>query len=483
MSLKRHTAYNLLGAIVPIAVSLVTVPAYLAAVGDARFGILAVTWLLLGYFGLFDLGLGMATSHHIAAAGPKAETEVARLFWTSLLTNLLLGIVGGLAIWPIARYYFGHVMIVDTAMRAEMLASVPWLVLAVPVATTTGVLTGVLQGLNRFGRLNFISVTGTVLFQILPLTAALLWSPSLAVVLPVALAAKAVSLALLWIDVRPMVWSKPDVAFSRKRAIAMLKFGGWVTISALFAPFMIVIDRFAIGGMISAAAVSYYAVPFNLADRLTLLGNSLGSALFPRLSAVAAGDLLPLAVRSERALMAAMLPVAVGAIFAVGPFLNLWVGEAFAAKSSAAAMVLMVGIFFDAVSRVPLYALRSQSRPQAVAKVDLIQLLPYWALLYFALSNGALAGAAWAYVARVFANYFLLSHEVGSMRRTGGLALVSALVLLGAWAIACNLSPWSVEWLGGLAACLAISCGLSAWLLPVDLRQSLTGRLSPSRLA
>ena len=54
----RNTVLNLVGLVVPLAVGFITIPMVVRALGNERFGILALVWVVLGYFGLFDLGLG-----------------------------------------------------------------------------------------------------------------------------------------------------------------------------------------------------------------------------------------------------------------------------------------------------------------------------------------------------------------------------------------------------------------------------------------
>jgi O-antigen/teichoic acid export membrane protein len=66
LSIRRNTAYNLLGALIPLAASLVTIPIGLRLIGEARYGVLAVDWLLVGCCGLFELGSGGAGAQRVA---------------------------------------------------------------------------------------------------------------------------------------------------------------------------------------------------------------------------------------------------------------------------------------------------------------------------------------------------------------------------------------------------------------------------------
>jgi O-antigen/teichoic acid export membrane protein len=161
MSIRRNTAYNLLGSVIPLAVSLVTIPIYLNLIGESRYGVLAIAWLLLGYFGLFDLGLGRATAQRIAALRDASGAERAETFWTALAMNLCLGVFGALLMWPVAGYFFGQVFKIDDALRPEMLAAIPWLMLAVSrKRALTPFAVGLQKCLNRRTR-HVLGSTGT----------------------------------------------------------------------------------------------------------------------------------------------------------------------------------------------------------------------------------------------------------------------------------------------------------------------------------
>jgi len=134
MSVSRNAGYNLIGSLAPIAIGLVTVPLYLELVGADRYGVLAIAFLLLGYFGLFDLGLGRATTYRISALKDAEPVARANVFRTSISVNLGMGLVGAAILYLAAGWFFANVFKVDPALRPEMMASVPFLALTVPNA-------------------------------------------------------------------------------------------------------------------------------------------------------------------------------------------------------------------------------------------------------------------------------------------------------------------------------------------------------------
>lgn len=483
MSIRRHTTYNLLGSVIPLVVSLVTIPIYLGLIGEARYGVLAIAWLLLGYFGLFDLGLGRATAQRIAALRDGTPAQRAETFWTALTLNVGLGAVGGLLVWPIAYYFFGHVFKVEDALRPEIRAAVPWLILAVPMATLSGVLSGALQGRERFLELNLISVAGTALFQLLPLAAAKLWGADLGVLLPAALFSRLFTLLMLFARCRRHVVLGHAPSFARAQARQLLHFGGWVTVTSFVGPMMVTLDRFIIGAVAGAKAVTHYTVPFQLGERTTIISSALSSALFPRLAAASRQEELRLAHEGLRSLLVVMTPLVAGGLLLIEPFLAWWIAPAFAEQSTRLGQILLLGFWANSLAIIPYAQLQARGRPDLVAKCHLGEVLPYFGLLYLGLTTLGMAGAALAFSARVVADFALLAGLAGALR-AALLSLWQPVVLLAAaLLIVTQTVPGQPAWFGLVACHLLVTIAWAWRQAPSSLREVLVSKLKPSTVA
>jgi O-antigen/teichoic acid export membrane protein len=64
--LARNSLLNLAGQILPILVGVITISYVVRGLGTGRFGVLSIGWMMLGYFGVFDLGMGRATTKSVS---------------------------------------------------------------------------------------------------------------------------------------------------------------------------------------------------------------------------------------------------------------------------------------------------------------------------------------------------------------------------------------------------------------------------------
>ena len=435
MSVARNTAYNLAGAMVPFALALVTVPLYLHRIGEARYGVLAIVWLLLGYFGSFDMGLSRAAANMIARLGDAGRAEREQVFWTVCLINSGIGVVTGAVFYFAAGSIFASWFKMASPLRIEVITVLPWIAIAVPVATVTAAFTGTLEGLQRFRTVNAIQTVGTVAFQVIPLATAYWFGPSLQFVIPAAVVARVVTTLPLVSAVRSAlpVKGSPHLRFRRVREL--FSYGSWVAITNIVGPILHIFDRFLIGIVLGASAVAYYTVPFQLVNRVQVVPGALSRALFPHLSALDDERSNRVAVDAVIPLSAIMTPMIVMGLLAIGPFLRLWLGAGFAHRSAAVAEILLVGVWLNGLAYVPYALLQARGRPDLVARFHLLELIPFAILLWFGLHRFGIVGASLAWTVRVGVDFALL---FGAARLWE--AVVKPFVVAAAWVAAGCLS-------------------------------------------
>ena len=408
MSLKRNTLYNIAGTLVPTVAALVVVPLYLERIGTARYGILALVWLLLGYFGVFDLGLSRASSNLVAQLETAPDAAREQVFWTALLLNAAFGVVGGLALYGLGRPLLGEWIRMPPELRTEALSALPWLALAVPVATMTGVMTGVLEGRRRFGVVNLFQVGGSLLFQIVPLVVAYAAGPGLEILIPVAVATRIVGTLPFAYLVKRDLPLRGGPRFEKRLARQLLGYGGWVTLTGVISPFLTTVDRFVIGAVRGASAIAFYTVPSNLVKRVTLAPGALARAIFPNFSAATSTEAARLSHEAVRTLNAFLVPLVVGGLWVLRPFLVLWLGLDFARRALPVGEILLVGFWINSLAFIPFALLQAQGRPDVCAKFHLYEVVPFLIVLWWGLHTWGLAGAAMAWTLRVSVDAGLL---------------------------------------------------------------------------
>jgi O-antigen/teichoic acid export membrane protein len=78
-TLTRNSFLNLFGLAVPMLAAFITIPFLIRNLGTDRFGVLNLVWLIVGYFSLFDMGIGRAITKFVSERLGKVLLRKSRL--------------------------------------------------------------------------------------------------------------------------------------------------------------------------------------------------------------------------------------------------------------------------------------------------------------------------------------------------------------------------------------------------------------------
>lgn len=474
MSLSRNASYNLAGTLLPVVLTLVTVPLYLEVAGPERYGVLALCWVILGYIGFLDLGLGPAVAYAVASA--KDGTGDGPVIWTALWVSLAAGLAGAVIILVGAELYFDHMADVDAPLARELDAAMPLLAVIAPIVLVSSIFSGALQGRSRFLAINVSTAASSTLMSLLPLILALLWTPSLTALLTGAIAARALGLLMLAVATARASRLAPLAGIDRARLAPLLRFGGWVSLSSIVQPLLLTLDRLAIGVMFGPAAVAAYTIPNSLVSRLGMLPASLSAALFPRLAGADEAERARLAAIGIPAIAATMTPAAVLVAALAEPFFLLWIGAELAAIAVLVALILTGGMWVAAFASIPSSVIQASGRPDLIAKLRLAELLPYWLILFLGLSWFGILGAAAAFALRSAGECVALF--IAARIRPAALALPVCLVAAALLAAGLIEPPLRHP---VLAMIVVVTLAWSIMAMPVQMRSALKNAFAAVR--
>lgn len=489
--LVRNTVLNLLGRGAPMLLAIVAIPLLIRQMGADRFGILTLAWIVIGYFSLFDLGMGRALTKLVAErVHDERDPELPGLAWTALGCMLLLGVLGTLILAPLSPFLVKSVLKIPESLQAESLTAFYVLALSLPVVVSTAGLRGILEAKQRFELINIVRVNLGVLTYLGPLLV-LPFTNKLTYIVGVLAAGRVLAWFVYFIlCLKHVPVLREKISVQRKHIVPLLRFGGWLTVSNFISPLLEYLDRFIIGVLISVTAVAFYVTPYEVVTRLLIIPGAVVAVMFPAFSASFVHNkqrTSQLFSKTVKWIHLLIFPLALVLIGLARQILQVWIGPEFARQSTLVMQCLTLGVFINSIAYVPSALLQGIGRPDLTAKFHLLELPIYLVLLYFMIIQFGITGAAIAWLARVLLDATLLleftrrllPRTQHAIQRSGAI-LAGSLVLL-----ALAMLPLSLLAKAAYLILAFVGFSLASWFVLMDAedRSDLRGWLHAGLLA
>lgn len=421
----QNMLWNLLGSIAPLVIAVVAFPYVLDGLGLERFGLLTLIWALIGYFNLFDLGLGTALTKLIAERRENKASEIPGLIRTALWLLFSLSLVAVSLVWLITDTLIYQWLNIEVALQDEAHHAFLLLACALPFVILVSGLRGILEAYGAFRQITLIRLPLGVFIFIAPLLV-LPFTHNLVPIVALLLIGRIVACALyLFFCLQHVPELREDWRPVQHFVKPLVHFGGWITVGGIVGPLMVYFDRFIIGAILTLTAVSYYVTPYELVSKLWVLPGAILAVVFPAMSAAMVNDrqkAVDLYKTSQKLIVLMVFPISVALVLFAEEGMTLWLGADFAEKSYPILQIFAIGTLINCTAWTAAALIRACGHPDRVAILNCIE-LPFYLLGLWILTNEfGLYGAASAWFFRLLLNaialYLMAVYHLKGLKRT-----------------------------------------------------------------
>jgi O-antigen/teichoic acid export membrane protein len=413
LSVSKSFFWSLLGTGLPMVLGLFTIPTTMYGLGIERFGLLTLIWTAIGYFGLFDLGMGRALTHFVSTRLHKGREHYGPGVLRGLFFVLLLGVLGSIVMGLVSHLYINRYISVDAGVHNDVKYAAIWASLSIPLVTLNSGLRGILEGQLAFGKSALTrGILGGLNFG-LPYIFVLLGFNSLAVIVIGLVVARALVVGLNVIWLRRLLFSKyKSVEDLWGQMKSMLNFGLWMSISNVVGPFMVMADRYFVVSVVGTSTLAYYTVPEDVLVRLLIIPAAWSTVWFPRFSSMSINNDHEQINSMLKNLLRSVTVVMGGICLVLGllshDLLSIWTDVNFADRATTISQILLVGVFFNSLAHIVLAALQGRGGIAITAKLHVVELIFFIPLLMYFTKEYGLIGASWVWSGRTIVDFCLL---------------------------------------------------------------------------
>lgn len=418
--IAKNVIFNLMGYGLPLLLAIIIIPTLIKNLGDEKFGILTLAWVIIGYFSFFDFGISRALTKIVAEKiGVKKLEEIPSIFWTSFFMMLSVSILVTIILLFLAPFLVQNIFKISDSLQSEALNAFYVLIISIPIVTTTAGIRGVLEAYQKFAVINILRTILGISSFLVPLICLIFTNNLFWIVVFLAIIR-----VIIWIAYFRQAFLlnkklRSKIEFKINMIKPILKFSGWITVSNIIVPFFVYSDRFLIGSLVSAEAITFYATPYEVVSKLLLIPGAIAGVLFPAISSSFLTDpnfTKKISTQAVKFIFIILFPILFVFFSFASEGLELWLGPRFAIQSTIILRLLAVGVLFNSLAYIPYAFIEGIGRPDITAKIQLVELPIFLVAIYYMTISKGIYGVALVWMIRMIIDSIILFFVAGRLK-------------------------------------------------------------------
>ncbi|MFH1615695.1 MAG: flippase [Planctomycetota bacterium] len=478
-----------------VVLSLLVLPYIVNSLGKEPYALLSLSFVVVGYMGFLDLGLGSALTKFISEYHAKGDSaKINSIVTTSLTIFLIMGCVGGTSLFLLSQFLVENVFKVTAEFKNTALHVLYITSIGLSFVLLKNYSNAIPSGFQRITIVSGCDAFFNSLKLLLTIALIFLGYGIFEIVFGsvVLTLLGAITVIIFTKKAYPSLSIRPG--FDKGVALELLRYGMPLSLAAVTSNAIIHLDKFMITVFLPFTSLAYYTVAYDISSRLWYIPNNIMRAFFPVFSKYHA---MRDKERLKKYYLSAFKYVVIGSTFVAvllaafgNEILQYWINPDYAVHGRVTLQILAIGLLMSCYACVPFSLVTACGFSRVVAKVHILIAVINLALCVLLIPLVGIEGAAFAWLIEHIIDLLILLHVVKARIVSVGLTeyvkkifarpvfLSCILVLAGKYISICFLSS-----LGDLLiVCLVLSAGYLllgyVFLLNKDERQVVTIGLS-----
>ncbi len=344
-TISKNIFSNYVGIVGSIVIAFVLSPYLIHTLGDTNYGVWSVVSALTGYMALLDLGISSAIAKYVAKYKALKDYKSLNIVMGSGIAILMA--VGFMLI--VVSPFLSSAVVSIFGFEDELGRTVRALIIVasidIAVFVSTGVLVGAFYGFQRYEIINAVNIL-VALLKAIAFYLALSNGMGLLAMGVVSLFGNILAASALFIAMRkvePGVQLKPTSA-NKETVHSIFVYSKYTFLSMVAMQLVYYSDAFVIGYFLSAAAITYYTIPWSLSEYTNKMILAIAQTFVPVFSeqeATQGNEAIYRTYVTGTKFMLLISNLLCLGVLAVGDyFVALWMGPKYAVECSAILAIL-----------------------------------------------------------------------------------------------------------------------------------------------